>query len=467
MSDQLKLIAIKTMDRHFKEWAYLTSTKNFINIKTGVIISKEAFSDLLGQFDLPLRLSKTKEGEIVIYNAKTAADSYNKNQFKNYIKVFSTAIDSDFKCGQVIFDMDGVDSVNVWSGSSIKPVKHDNEAVALFLDLVTKILPANDVDNVINWMAHVVQNPTKKVLWSPIMVGTKGNGKTSIAIIISKIIGDRYSKVIDKDTLKDGFNGWVDSKCFSVVEEIKVGNDFAIIDKIKQYVSNRKINVRSMKRDSRDVVNHCDFMICSNHVDALKIENDERRWYPILTNQRPGDEAAVEDDFGKNKGAAYFKKFHTLTTENKEGLESICHYLHSIDLTDFNAGSAPESEHKAEFVRLTMSNNAMLIQEAIEDHDLSVCDMVLKKSIDDVGMAFRLNIPHTKTFNLAMSELGYKAFEGRVNVSGRHLKSMLYVKNKSKFSQFERSKAWAEYKAARSAKNTYHYVDPVGTITDK
>lgn len=461
MSDQY----IKLMDKHFNNWAYLTSGRSFINIKTGVMINKEAFSDLLGNIDFPLKIVVDKNGVTSLAIAKTAADSYNKNHFKDYTKVFSTTIDSDYKCGDVIFDMDGVDSVNIWNGSSIKPIKHDNDAVELFLDLVGKILPANDVDNIVRWMAHVVQMPTKKVLWAPILVGTKGNGKTSIAIVISKIIGDRYSKVIDKDTLKDTFNGWADGKCFSVIEEIKVGNDFAVIDKIKQYVTNRKITVRSMQRDARDATNHCDFMICSNHVDALKIENDERRWYPVLTNQRPGDETAVEKTFGKNKGAAYFRKFHENTTESKEGLESICYYLSNLDLSDFNSGTAPESEHMSEFVQLTMSNNAMLIRDAIADHDLLVSDMVLKKSIDDAGNAYRLNIPNTKTFSNAMLELGYVAFDGRVNVSGKHTKSVLYVKNNSRHNHGDRAKAWSEYKSKRCIGNTFHYaVDPGGMI---
>lgn len=463
MSDQY----IKFMDKHFKDWAYITSKRCFINIKTGITINKEAFSDLLGHNDFPLKMVTSKDGVISMVIAKTAADSFNKNQFKRYIKVFKTTIDSDHKCGHVVSNIDGVEMVNVWSGTSIKPVNNDNDAVELFIDLVNKLLPGGDVDNIINWMAHVIQNPTKKVLWSPILVGTKGNGKTTMATVISKIVGDRYSKVVDKETLSDKFNGWISDKCYAVVEEIKVGSDFNIIDKIKKYVTNSTLPMRAMKTDSADETNHCDFMICSNHIDALKIENDERRWYPVITNQRPGDETAVEKTFGKNKGAAYFKRFYAEVVNNKSGLESICHYLDNIDLSDFNSGTAPDSVHKAEFVSATMCNSAKLLQEAIEDNCLDVGGLLLKKSIDDVGRDYRIKIPTTRAFSNAIDELGYFPLDGRVNVSGNNIKSTLYAHKTSKYDKSQRTEAWAKYKSERSSSNTYHYAMNVGSVEER
>lgn len=443
---------INLMDIYFTSWAYITRQNVFMNFNTGEMMNKEGFSDLFGHVDFPLK-NKVVKGDVKLDIAKNAADSFNKNQFKSYPKVYSAGLDSDFKCGDVM-TKGGIKTINAWNGIEIKPVQHDNDAVDMFLDLLHKIIHENDINNLLQWMARLIQAPTKKILWSPIIVGTKGNGKTTLAIVLSKIIGSRYTKVIDKDTLKDSFNGWVNSKCLAVIEEIRVGGDFAVIDKLKQYVTNETIPMRGMRADSIDVDNHCDLIICSNHVDAVKIENDERRWYPIMTNQRPGENEAVEETFGPNRGAEYFKKFYRDVVRNKESLESICYFLSNYSLDNFNAGTAPTSHHKDEFIQRTMSSNAIIIQDLIEDQALDVKGVIIKRSIDDVAKSFGIRMPGPRPYGMAMEELGYEHL-GRVNIYGGDIKTQIYAK-RSITKNFENpGAAWQHYKEYSTVKNTY------------
>ena len=445
---------IRIMDEHFSTWAYIATKNVFMNFNTNVTMNKEGFSDLLGHIEFPLK-NEVVKGTVKLKKATLAADSFNKNQFKIYPKVHTTELDSKRPCGDVSIK-EGVATLNTWSGLYALPVKHQNNAVSMYLDLVHKVIPEEDVKTFLQWNARLIQSPTDKILWSMLLIGTNGNGKTTLAMVGANIIGSKYTKVISKETLKDSFNGWINSKCLAVIEEIKIGGDFAIIDKLKQYVTNDTISVRSMKTDAMDVKNHCDLIICSNYIDAIKITDEERRWYPIMTNQRPGDSNAVNETFGPNRGAEYFKKFYEEVIHSKEALQSICDYFMEMDLTDFNVGSAPNSGHKEEFVRMSIGNNAMLIQDIIEDYSLDVKGVVLKRSIDDVAKTRGIRLPTAKAYKPAMEELGYVLL-GRANIYGGtgSDKSQIYAKENIAKILNGPGAAWSHYKDYCSSKNTY------------
>lgn len=402
----------------FNNWAYLTSVGKMVNINTGEIISKDAFSDLLGHLSLPLCVGyrKTEDGdtEPAIKMAKSAAMSFTSNKFFLWNKVFGVCIDAEVEHGGNV-DIEGKSHVNLWSGTVIKPKDHGGKYFERFVDLATRVMEKDDAAVVIEWMAHKVQNPTKKINWSPILVGTKGNGKTTLAAIVANIIGSRYSRVINKESLKEKFNGWIENSCFVVVEEIKVGADFDVINRLKEYVANETISMRKMQMDSYSIVNHADFIFCSNHIDAIKIENDERRWFPVMTKQRCADD--VTASFGSQGGAEYFNKMYKEVVKNKDALEDICYHLCQMDLTQFNKGRAPDSKHKSEFLEASLSNDAFEIKETIELCELEVNGVIftqdVTKHLNNRGVKIS-----SRRYGQALAELGYERMPNRIRIGG-------------------------------------------------
>lgn len=402
----------------FNDWAYMSSISKMVNINTGEVISKDAFSDMLGHMDLPIGVGYKKVDEDTTMAtcklAKTAAQSFTSNKFFLWTKVSGVCINSDHGHGEIIQD-EGIDLVNIWGGTVIKPIDNKCDSVDKFLDLLNKLMDEDDAKVVLQWLACKVQNPTKKINWSPILVGTKGNGKTTIAAILANIIGSRYSTVINKESLKEKFNGWIHNRCFVVVEEIKIGNDFEVINRLKEYVANERISMRRMQQDSLTINNHADFFFCSNFVDAIKIENDERRWFPVMTRQKCKED--VTETYGPSGGAEYFNDIYKNIVKNKKALESICNYLESVDLSTFNKGRAPESKHQEEFLDASLTNDAFEIKDVIESCELDINGVIFSA---DVTKHLRNRGVHIKAKKMgqAIDELGYTKFGGRVKIGG-------------------------------------------------
>lgn len=419
--------AIAILDKHFTSWAYLSREDKFLNIFTHERIASVAFDRMFGEINFPISIAETKDGALFLRMAKRPSDAYTSNHFKRYCKVSATTVSGDHKVGEVVVNSNGVDRVNVWNGTAVNPIEHDG--APLFVQLVETMMEGDDVKNVLQWMAYKVQNPTKKIRWSPVIVGTKGNGKSTLSMIISKIIGMKYQQALKKAVLKDKFNGWIEGKLIAIVEEIKIGGDFEVMDTLKEYVTNETVSVRGMQKDAVNCENLCDFMFFSNHVDALKVDNDERRWYPVMTRQRCGDDGAVTRDFGPQGGREFFQSLFDFI-ETKEGIEAVCHYLHQIDLSDFNKSRAPEAVHKEEFVSASLTQNAMLIQELIEDGDIGHGGVLLKVSLEEIAYEKGIKLPATSKFGNAMLELGYVKYNYRPYYKrlNKRMKTVAYVK---------------------------------------
>lgn len=419
--------AVSILDKHFSKWAYLSREDKFLNIFTHERISSIAFDRLHGEINFPTHIAETKDGAMFLKMAKRPSDAYTSNHFKRYCKVSATTVSGEHSVGDVIANSNGVDRVNIWNGTAVKPVEHDG--APLFEQLVDTMMEDEDAKNVLQWMAYKVMNPTKKIRWSPVIVGTKGNGKSTLSMIISKIIGMKYQQTLKKAVLKDKFNGWIEGKLIAIVEEIKIGGDFEVMDTLKEYVTNETVSVRGMQKDAVNCENLCDFIFFSNHVDALKVDNDERRWYPVMTCQRCGDDGAVTRDFGPQGGRDFFQSLFDFI-DTKEGIEAICHYLHQVDLSDFNKSRAPESVHKEEFVSASLTQNAMLIQELIEEGDIASGGVLLKVELEEIAHEKNVKLPATSRFSNAMLELGYVKYTYRPVYKrlNKRLKTTAYVK---------------------------------------
>ena len=136
-----------------------------------------------------------------------------------------------------------------------------------------------------DFMAHIVQNPGRRVGWSPILLGVQGTGKTTILEIMTIALGSTNAKPVSAELFTNSFNSYAEGSMFVFVEEIKISGDnrHRVLDRIKGIITNAIINLTNKGQDSRDIRNVTSYMLGTNHPDALPIDDEDRRYAVLQT----------------------------------------------------------------------------------------------------------------------------------------------------------------------------------------
>ena len=70
-----------------------------------------------------------------------------------------------------------------------------------------------------------------------------------------------------------------------IFEEIRLQghNRFEILDKLRPFVSNETVNVRRMQTDLYEIPNVTNYVMFTNYLDALPINENDRRYFILRT----------------------------------------------------------------------------------------------------------------------------------------------------------------------------------------
>lgn len=177
--------------------------------------------------------------------------------------------------------------VNIYLPSKV--VKSDGD-VSPFLAHLSKLLPnPRDSAIVLAYMAAVVQYPGVKFQWCPVIQGAKGNGKTFLMSAVAYAVGQRYVHPANASELGDGgtkFNSWLYAKLFIIIEEIFVKDKYHVLEALKPLITNTIIEFQGKGQDQFSGDNRANFMMATNHKDAVPIDEDERRYAIFYTAQQ-------------------------------------------------------------------------------------------------------------------------------------------------------------------------------------
>lgn len=180
------------------------------------------------------------------------------------------------------------DEATSWIGRLINHVMSgDAECVAYFM----------------NWVAHIFQNRTKaNTAW--LLTGTQGTGKSALfQYVLTPLLGDTNTRLIELDTLNEKFNAFQESSLLVMVDEVDIRNHPAKLQlkhRIKGMITNAKISVRSMQRDSRDARSWNSFIFTSNEMFPLELEDGDRRFHiPAYQTQKINPQWVDPDMFLK------------------------------------------------------------------------------------------------------------------------------------------------------------------------
>ena len=240
--------------------------------------------------------------------------------------------------------------------------------VSPFLDLMTRMLPdGHDREVLLHWMASLVRNPGKKFMWAPVVQGTQGNGKTTLLEILEHCVGRRYSyrpAVAKMVSGRSNFNGWLAGKLLIGMEEIYVPNRRAFLEELKPYITNATVTVEAKGVDEMQIDNRANFLMLTNHLEAIPINGTDRRYAILFCAQQSAD-ALLRD--GMTEG--YFRQFHAWLRAG--GFEAINHYLRARPLREDldparGALRAPHTTSREQALVLGRTEAEADVEEVIE-----------------------------------------------------------------------------------------------------
>lgn len=152
----------------------------------------------------------------------------------------------------------------------------------------------------LDWMSWVVQNPGSIMSWAPLVVGVQGDGKTFMANMLGAVLGQENVGQLSFQVLQSGYTEWAAGKQLVIFDEVRAAgqNRYSVMETMKLYVGNKNVVINQKYVDSRSVQSTANYFLTSNHIDALPLDSDSRRFLPLKTRWTSREEMLASGERG-------------------------------------------------------------------------------------------------------------------------------------------------------------------------
>lgn len=251
---------------HFKEmWAYIEEVDLFVCIEMPDIIRPDKIlNNMLAGFS---HVNNTTSLMVRAYRGRITKLCYRP----------------DIK-GRVVTDRTTT-AINLHSPTLVKSVTGD---ISPFLEFMHYLFPVEgERDEVMKWVATLVARPERRMLYALLLISEKqGMGKTTLGEkVLAPLVGENnVSFPNEEQIVTSQFNGWLANKRLVIVGEIYSGHSWKAYNRLKGFITDRMVDVNEKFERPYKIENWSHFFVSSNSRRALKMEDDDRRWfYPTVT----------------------------------------------------------------------------------------------------------------------------------------------------------------------------------------
>lgn len=334
------------------------------------------------------------------------------------------------------FELDGDLCVNRYRPSSTPVAKpreewseKDHRAVALvrrhFEILCSE--RAAVTEGLLDWLAYSVQFPGIKMRYSWLIWGGEGAGKTWIGKLMASVMGGPNVRLVAvRDVLNETFNSWADGAVLSVIEEIRItGHRKDAWDNLKEPLTNDKLTITKKGLDPYQAPNVTNYIMFSNHFDAVPINLGSRRVGVIEVPFNGDDTLRQLNDMAVREGFAsqteYFDALFDCVSMHGPALRTW--FLDRTFSEGFNPqGWAPATEEREAMALAGVSEEEDVARAAIEKGSYWVTDKVVSPGHLRSAMALWDDDPvqlRNENMPSLLSRLGFKKYKNRIKIDGK------------------------------------------------
>lgn len=301
----------------------------------------------------------------------------------------------------------GSSAINLHVPGPIKPAQGE---IGPFLEFLEYLFPnESERHEIARWCATIIARPEIRMSYGLLLISEKqGVGKTTLgAGILAPLVGvSNVSYPAEKDIV-DPFNDWIAQKRLAIVNEIYSGSSWKAYHALKSVITDREVTVNQKYVRQYVIDNWCHVVACSNSMRALKMENDDRRWFYPEVTELPWPKAK-------------FNAFREWIEGG--GLSIVKRWAHEFNSYVEPSERAPMTERKKEMIEGSRSEaqaEAAAVAEALRD--LKMPGAVALKDVVGFVRAHAQGRVFDSDYELrkAMVDCGVEAWPKRVKVAGR------------------------------------------------
>jgi hypothetical protein len=349
-----QILTVTGQQAHFRGCVYVRS-HNKVFMPDGDLLEQSQFDSWLGGYEFMIEEGNSK-------GTKSAWEVFTKSRSYTFARAVDCCFRPEIPSGAVITE-EGRLMVNIYV-PVITEIRHGDPS--RFLNHLRLMLPdPTDYNIILAYMAAIVQHPGIKFQWCPLLIGMEGNGKSMIVRALSQAIGQRYTHLPNAQDLSNKFNSWLQGKLLIGIEEVYTTDRADLIETLKPMITNDRIEIQAKGANQQTGDNRANFILCSNHKDAIRKTGTDRRYAIFYTAQQ---EAGDLDRDGM-RADGYFPKLYEWL--RAEGYAIMNGYLRDYQIPDeLNPATychdAPRTSSTAEAMTASMGVVEQEIMEQVE-----------------------------------------------------------------------------------------------------
>jgi hypothetical protein len=347
-------LGVTSQQTHFHGCCYVRDL-NVIFCPDGSLLDSSRFQNTYGGYIFALDNCGEK-------TSKNAWEVFTQSQGYTFPRAHSTCFRPEHAPGERI-EEEGWVLVNTFVPVETRRVAGDPSPL---LNHLAKMLPdPSDRAILLAYMAAVVQHPGKKFQWAPLIQGTKGNGKSMLGDILSYAVGNRWTARPDPEDINNKFNAWLRGAALVIVDEAYVADRRDMETCLKRIITGKRIALQGKGQDQYTGDNRANLFLNSNFKNAVRIDDDERRFAVFFTAQQ-----SAEDINRDGMGGRYFPDL--IAWLEADGYAVMNDYLRRYQIPDeLNPATlchrAPVTSATPEAIRVSRGQVEQEVMEAIEE----------------------------------------------------------------------------------------------------
>jgi hypothetical protein len=185
---------------------------------------------------------------------------------------------------KIVTARDGRPKLNVFRDSRVRPIEGD---VTPFLKFIERMFPVEaEREFTLRIFATLIARPDISMHVALLLVSEmQGTGKSTLAKILKLLLGAHNTAEPNATRIVESeYTDWLVFKRLVIVHEIYEGQSWKAYQKLKTYITEDNAEANLKYEMAYDVENYVTFILCSNSIMALKIEDQDRRVFaPTVT----------------------------------------------------------------------------------------------------------------------------------------------------------------------------------------